>query len=544
MISVAAPPQQATSRSEWLLRELSRPAAYPRPVQQVEVQRTLVSLLFFAGERVYKVKQELELSFIDSSTLARRRHLCAEEVRLNARLAPGVHLGVVPITLADDGHLVFGGAGEVVEWAVEMVRLPSDRMLARLFERGVIDNAQMNALAELLASFHREAATGPGVDELGTPASIAISIEENFEQLRPFVGRPGSPSPAGLDVLTPAQHAFLRVRARSFLVKQRGLLLARVAAGRIREGHGDLHAENVCQMPAGFVIYDRIEFNRRFRCLDVANDVAFLAMDLDARGLPGFAAYLARRYAELAHDPELHRLLDFYKGYRAVVRAKVAALSARSAPDTGRRAELVREARRYLQLALGYELPPALVLLAGLPATGKTFLAERLVRPLRAAVFHSDERRKRLAGLAEGTSARAEWGQGLYTHEARQRTYRSLLEDALQALRSGRSAVVDATFSRREFRQPFVDAATRLGIPYCIVHVSAPEEVVRARMLARGSAGASDADFGIYLRERAAFEPPDEVPGGHVVPVCSVDGSPEDQAALLFERLIELEGAD
>lgn len=549
MIAPLSPVPRGAGRTEWLASELARPEAHPRPVAAVEVRRTLVSLLFFAGERVYKVKQELDLGFIDASSLERRRFLCAEEVRLNAPLAPGVHLGIVPVLRAPDGHLRFGSvgeteAGEVVEWAVAMRRLPEELMLASLLERGIVDNAQMNALAELLATFHAEAARGPEVAELGTPACIGLCLEENFEQLHAFVGRGGEPLRADVEVLTPAQHAFLRVRARAFLARERELLLARVAAHKIREGHGDLHAENVCQLPERFVVYDRIEFNRRLRCLDVANDLAFLVMDLDSRGFAGFGAYLAHRYAELTHDAELARLLGFYKGYRALVRAKVAALSAtRAGVPLERREELRREAMRYVQLALGYELPPVLVLLSGLPGCGKTFLAPHLARPLRAAVLHSDERRKRLAGLAREASLHAAWGKGPYTSEERLRTYRSLLEDAVSCLRAGRSVVIDASFARREFRRPFVDAAVRLGAPWCIAHVEAPEDVVRARLAGR-TLGPSDADFTVYLRERAAFEPPDEVPGGHVLSLSSPGRMPEDQASMLFERLLALERRD
>ncbi len=541
-------PDAGRGRTAWLLAELSRPQAYPRGVERVESRRTLVSLLFFAGKHVYKLKQSVDLGFIDASTLERRRDLCEAEVRLNAPLAPGIHLGVVPVRRGADGHLVVGGeaSGEIVEYAVEMVRLPSDQMLARLLEIGVIDNEQINSLAELLARFHREAATGQDVDEFGTPNGIGLSIEENFEQLRPFVGPAAARASDGPAVLTSAQHAFLRMRARGFLARQRELMLRRVASGRIREGHGDLHAENVCRTPAGFAIYDRIEFNRRLRCLDVANDLAFLAMDLDSRGYPGFAGYLARRYGEAAADPEIPLLLGFYKGYRAIVRAKVAALSTREpglAPEALE--ALRRESMRYVQLALGYELRPALLLLAGLPATGKTFLAGRAARPMRAALFHSDERRKRRAGIAAETSARAGWGQGLYTLESRARTYRTLLEDAVQTLAAGRTAVVDASFARREFRRPFVDAATRMGVPWCLVWTDAPEDVVRARMAARAAeGGASDADFAIYLRERDAFEPPDEVAGEHVLAVDTSAGAPEDHLARVFDRLIALESAE
>ena len=209
-------------------------------------------------------------------------------------------------------------------------------------------------------------------------------------------------------------------------------------------------------------------------------------------------------------------------------------------PGSAAREELRRESLRYAQLALGYELPPQLVLLGGLPASGKTFFSAGLARALRAALVHSDELRKRLAGLSAETSARADWGQGLYTADERQRTYQALLEDALNALRSGRSAVIDASFARREFRAPFLAAATRLGLPYCFVQLTAPEAVVRAR-LAERRGGASDADFEIYLQERAAFEPLDEIPAEHVLALDSSTGAPEDGVSALLERLIALQ---
>lgn len=532
-------PSEPAARNEWLLAELARPETWPGSRAPVETRRTLVSLLAFVGSRAYKVKQALDLGFLDATTLERRRHLCDEEVRLNAALAPGIHLGVVPLTLAADGHLALGGSGPVVEWAVEMVRLPAERMLARLLERGALDNAELNALVALLVDFHAAAATGPGVDEFGTAAGVGVSVEENFEQLEPFARREGVVAGGKPRVLSPAQHVFLRARARAFLTGQGDLLRARVAAGRIREGHGDLHAENVCRLPTGFVIYDRIEFNRRFRCLDVANDLAFLAMDLDLRGYPGFAGYLAHRYAEVARDPDLPRVIGFYKGYRALVRAKVAALSAdRAALAPEAREALRREAMRYAQLALGYELRPSLILLAGLPASGKTTLARQLAPSLRAPVFHSDERRKRLAGVPARDSARAAWGQGLYTREARQETYRSLLADALETLRGGRSVVVDASFARRAFRRPFLEAAVRLGLPFCFVCLQAPEEVVRARLRSR-TGDASDADFEVYLREREAFEPLEEVPAENVLTLGSHEGAAEDLCARVLERMVE-----
>ncbi len=544
----AADPMTALDTDE-LVRELSRSGAYPLqvegPVERVELRQTHVSLLFFAGERVYKLKKPVDFGFLDFTGLERRRFYCEEEVRLNRRLAPEMYLGTRPVTRGEDGHLRFGGEGTALEWAVEMVRLPDHRMLARLCDRGEVDNDLMNVLALLFVEFHAEAPTGPGVDEHGSPAAVTAAVEQNFEQLAPFVELQGASGRADLPVLSSLQHVFLRTRARGFLAGERELLERRVAEGRIREGHGDLHAENICLSGEVPVVYDCIEFNRGLRCLDVANDIAFLAMDLDQRGLPAFSRYFVRGYARLAHDPELPSLVDFYKGYRAVVRGKVAALTAAGlAPDEPRREEERREAQRYLQLACGYDLGPALVLLCGLPASGKSFLAPHLGRPLRAALLHSDVRRKARSGLDPRTSARAAYDTGLYSPEQRRATYRSLLEDVATNLGSGRSALVDATFLKAEFRVPFVDAATRLGVPYVLVQVVADDAVIRARLArAPETREGSDADLAVYLRAREEFEPPLELPGGHVLELPSPALAPEEASSLLIDRLIHLQAS-
>lgn len=268
-----------------LIDALSRPTAYPHGPASVELVQTHLSLVFLAGDRVYKVKKPLDLGFVDYTTLERRRRFCDDEVRLNHRLAPGVYQGVVPITRDPDGRLRVDGDGETLEVAVEMLRLPRERMLDRLLAAGEIDNEQMNALAEMLALFHAEARTGEGVDEYGTPEAVAFNVRENFEQTEAFAAEPGSAGAAGVGTITPTLHTFLRVAAERFLTSEHELLQRRLRGKRIRDGHGDLHAGNVCMTDEGIRIYDRIEFAPRFRCGDVACDLAFLAMDLDLEAI-------------------------------------------------------------------------------------------------------------------------------------------------------------------------------------------------------------------------------------------------------------------
>jgi aminoglycoside phosphotransferase family enzyme/predicted kinase len=497
-----------------LIQALSEPQAYPHGPPAVELVQTHLSLVFLAGDRVYKVKKPLDLGFADYSTLERRRRFSEAEVRLNRRLAPDVYLGVVPITRGSDGSLRIGGRGETVEVAVEMRRLPADRMLDRLLCAGEIDNEQMDTLAELLVRFHSEAATGAGVDEHGRPEAVAFNVRENFEQTGPFAAPPGSIGEAGPRTLSPELRAFLLIAAGRFLADERDLLERRVREGRIREGHGDLHAGNVCYAREGIVVYDCIEFASRLRCGDVACDLAFLAMDLDYRGFRGFSRYLVRGYAERAGDAELERLVGFYKGYRAIVRAKVASFAAVE-PELApaERASRRLEAMRYFHLAASYELEPVLILTCGLPASGKSTAARRLGEPFEAVMLRSDTRRKHLAGMAAQQRASAAFGSGIYAPAMTDRVYRALLADAREALHTGRSVVVDASFSRADQRTPFLELADTVGAPAIVVETVAPEATIRERMAARSLdlGEVSDADFGVYLRMRDEYEPPEEV---------------------------------
>jgi predicted kinase len=332
----------------------------------------------------------------------------------------------------------------------------------------------------------------------------------------------------------------LREASERFLERGSALFGERVREGRIRDGHGDLHAGNVCLTDDGILVYDCIEFAPRFRCGDVACDLAFLAMDLDYRGFRGFARFLVRRYAEHAGDRDLEQLIGFYKGYRAVVRAKVASIAAASAGvPLESREERRLEAMRYFHLAAAYELPPALILTCGLPASGKTTAATFLAAPFEALIARSDTRRKLLAGVPPSTHASAEFERGIYAPGMTERTYRALLDDAARALSSSRSVVVDASFSHAAQRAPFAKLAQSMSLPFLVVETSASEETIRARMARRvgDPHEASDADIGVYLRMRETHEPPGELRARHVLRAQTGE-SFEETTAQAIDKLV------
>ncbi len=517
-----------------LIAGLSDPRAYPFECASVEVRQTPSSLLFFAGDRVYKVKKAVDLGFLDFTTLARRLFYCQEEVRLNRRLAPEVYLGIVAIVSRLDGGLCIAApGGRAIEYAVEMQRLPEEDMLDHRLDRGAVDDAMLDALTDRLIDFHRQAPTGPGVDEYGRPEAVAAMVLGNLDEAARYAGQAGT--------LSSGLHRHLERAARRLLDARRDLLAARVVAGRIREGHGDLHAGNICITAEDIVIYDCIEFAPQFRCGDVARDLAFLVMDLDERGEHGPAAHLASRYATLAADRDLATLLPFYKAHLACVRGKVNAISAAD-PDVAEpdRAEARRASLRYFSLAGAYGLSPALVATCGLPGSGKSWLADRVARPLDAAIVRSDVVRKRLAGIPATHHPTGPEAEALYSARSSQLTYEAMVQEAEPMLTKGRSVVVDATFPQRQSRAAFARLAESRRAPFVLVHVTAPEPVVAQRLSRRPELPeeVSDAGWEVYLKFKRTFEPPWEVPPAQLV-VASSPGDAEPVVALVIERLLD-----
>jgi aminoglycoside phosphotransferase family enzyme/predicted kinase len=520
---------------------LSRPEAYDHPVGPVLEGQTHISLLFFAGARVYKLKKPVRLPFLDFSTLALRERFCHEEVRLNSRLAPRTYLGVCPIVRRADGSVHMGAPGgdvasdeELLDWAVAMRRLPSDRMLDQLLAHGDTDAQRMRELADVLTRFHAAAATGPGVDEHGTPQAVSRLVLGNLDELRPFTGDVRR----GDALLTSPLLAFLRRRAASFLQAHDALLAERVAGGHIRDGHGDLHAGNICCTDEGFVIYDALEFSAAYRCADVAADLAFLCMDLDRAGFRAFSRHLVKLVRERSGDEDLTTLLPFYKTYRALVRAKVGALSVASGdldPEASRAALAL--ARSHVALAASYELGPCLVVLCGLPGTGKSWIARRVARGLGASLLRTDVVRKRMAGMPPASHpAGPAQVEALYGGDRVGRVYAETQKLATARLAAGGSVVVDATFSRACWRQPLLDAGVQLGAAVILVHVRCDDDEIRRRLVARRDdpAEPSDADVAVYERSLSSFEVPDEV-----APALRMDvTSGEDPEDVLLATLV------
>ncbi len=504
----------STAELPELIRELLEPAAYPHPVGEVKLVQTHVSYVLLAGGFVYKVKKPVDFGFLDFTTLAKRRYYCRQEVVLNSRLCPGTYLGVVRIA-REGRHLRMEGLGKAVEYAVKMRRLPADRMMDRLLAAGRVSPPMVEAVAERLADFHARAATSPAIARYGARA-IRIAWEENFQQWTAYIG----------DTITPEQDRYLRPYVRSFFTRQRPLLERRVQGGRIRDCHGDVRSDSIC-FTDGLCIFDCIEFNRRFRYTDVAADIGFLAMDLDFHGQLDLADLLVKRYAEVAADPGILAVIDFYKCYRACVRGKVESFRLGQPEIAAEEKEQARSlARRYFRLACQYaarQPPLVLLITCGLVASGKTALARALGDAMGMPVISSDVVRKELAGLSPQERRFEPFGRGIYGPRFTQRTYKALLEQAGAALADGRSLIVDATFGQRRQRQKARALAQALGARFLCLECRASEEVIRRRLEERLRDGrdASDARWQTYEAQKLVFEPVTELGADeHLVVDC------------------------
>jgi aminoglycoside phosphotransferase family enzyme/predicted kinase len=511
-----------------LLAALSRPSAYPEAASHIEMCQTHISVVFLTERFAYKLKKPVNFGFLDFGTPEKRRHYCAEEVRLNRRLAPHVYLGVVPVTAAG-GEVRFEGEGEIIDWAVKMQRLPADATLERRLQRGALEADTLEALAGRLAAFHAAAASGPHVSAFGRFEVVARNARENFEQAAAQVGT----------ALSPAVYARLRELNEQVLARLRPLIEDRAASGAPRDTHGDLHLDHVYLFPArpppeDLVVIDCIEFNERFRYADPMADVAFLVMDLAYHGRRDLAHAFADAYIRAARDDEGRALLPFYTAYRAAVRGKVEGLKrAEREVPAAQRDEALAGARAHWLLALGeLEEParrPCLLLVAGLPGSGKSTLARRLEEQAGCTVIRSDVVRKELT-VGAGS-------EDIYTPQWSDQTYAECLRQAEAVLFEGGRALVDANFREERRRRAFLDAAVRWGVPALFLVCQVEPDVARARLHNRRG-DVSDAGWATYLQLRASWEEPG-VPTRRHLRVIRSDGLPEETLAQALAALRE-----
>ena len=486
-----------------LIERLATPEALGHPVEDLEVVETHISCVLLAGPFAYKFKKPVDFGFLDFSTLEQRRFYCEEELRLNTRLAPELYLAVVAATgTADSPRL--GGPGAPIEYCVKMRRFPSAAQLDRVLARGELTAGRIEALARSIAQFHARAECASADAPYGSASQVGQYALENFTQI-------GSGPP---EVASREQLASLCAWTETQLERHHDLIEGRKRHGRVRHCHGDLHLTNMVSMGGEIVVFDGIEFNAALSCIDVMNEIAFLLMDLDVRERPDLGSIFLDRYLEERGDYEGLPLLDLYRVYRSLVRAKVAYLEHQSGGD---KAVCLERYERHLALAGRYAEPrPAglIVLTHGVSGAGKTLHSAALIPRLGALRIRSDVERKRLAGLSAETKTESAVAAGMYDAAMTERTYERLKDLAGIVSGCGIPVIVDATFLARARREEFAALARSLGAPLRILDFRAGEATLRARIRQRGADGhdASEANLAVLDHQIRGQEPltPDE----------------------------------
>jgi aminoglycoside phosphotransferase family enzyme/predicted kinase len=510
------------------LSGLLEAGAYPHPVRRLELVQTHISWVLLTGDYAYKIKRPVCYPFVDLRSASRRHDLCCEELRLNRRFAADLYLEVCPI-VRRDGRARMGGEGAVLEHAVRMRQFSRDQELDQLLHGQRVEPRELHAFGMALADIHGSLPRAAAHVQWGSPATIAAAVTSNLEQaIAAGAGRYGT-----------QRTEALRSPFRDLLCALEPWMRMRRETGHVRECHGDLHCRNIVRWEGALHGFDCLEFEPAFRWIDVAQEIAFLLADLDARAAAGHAHAFIGGYLARSGDYAACRGIPLYQAHCALVRAKVMAL-AEEERAAGRCdfADFLAAAERSLSPRRG-----VLVLVTGLSGSGKTWLAGRLAARLGAIHLQSDVERKRLAGLEPGARSRSALGSDLYSPQATDALYAHLAQCAGDVLAAGWPVIVDATFVTRGRRAAMRDLAGRLGIPVHVIACRAPTEILRGRVRRRAALGtdASEADASVLEWQLQHAEPLQPEEG---LQVLDVDTSVEISAPTLDDLALRCGAPD
>jgi uncharacterized protein len=466
--------------------ELLDPACYPETPEAVELIETHISSVFVAGQYVYKLKKPVDFGFVDYSTAVRRRRFCRLEVELNRRLSEGIYLDTVPLVRTHAG-LRLEARGRAIDWAVKMQRVPTAALWSTRLAAGELDAAAMERLGRFLADFHGRSVC------VRSPSSIRAADrawDDTLRDLRRFAG----------DIFPAALLQGIAASGERLRRSLEPLLRRRLRTRRFVDGHGDLRLEHLCELGGRLHALDCVEFSRALRRVDAASDLAFLLMDLDRNGSAGLANDLAAAYLRSSGDASLPLCDRFYRAERALVRAKVDALSQAGDGRPEPALQRLRErAGRWVALATDYlhnRPRPALVVVRGVSGTGKTTLATRLAAEFGLAWLASDYFRKQALGSPLERRLSAED----YTPDARWAVYRRLHRSAGWYLARGFPVLLDATYLDPGEQRAAAAVARRYGVPAVAMTLRLEPALLRERLHAR-SPSASDANWEV-VREQ------------------------------------------
>jgi uncharacterized protein len=477
-----------------LIQQMLMPEFYPHPVTiPIQLMQTHASVVLLTGEFVYKLKKPVNFGFLDYSTVEKRQHFCQEEFRLNQRGAKELYLEVLAIAKQGNRYHL-GSDGGIVDYAVKMVQFPQENLLSNMFAAGTITTAEIEEMGRVVAEFHRSAQTNEYISSFGEIDRVKESIDDNYRQTEKYINR------------AQTQQQFTETTAYTdrFLIEYTQLFLDRIAGGFIRECHGDLHLRNICRWHDRILLFDCIEFNEPFRFVDTMYDLAFAVMDLEARGRKDLANRFLNTYVEQTGDWEGLQVLPMYLSRQAYVRAKVTSfLLDDPGISSADKATAAKTAGDYYHQAWAYTRTHQgrLIMLSGLSGAGKSTLGKQIAQSLSGVQIRSDAVRKHLGGIP----LLAKGDRSLYTPEMTAKTYQRMLELADKVAAQGFTVILDAKYDRQLLRSAIINLAQNRGLRLDIIHCTAPEQVLRDRLLQR-TGDIADATVDLLASQQEAWE--------------------------------------
>ena len=498
---------------EQFIEALLNPAAYEHEVDDFRVIETHISWVILTGEYAYKIKKPVKFGFLDFSTLENRKFFCEEELRLNTRLAPGIYLEVVTITGNQDKPVI-NGDGNVFEYAVKMAQFAKDSLLSDLADKQKLEIQHVNQIATTVANFHISLTGLDEKDSVGTSVETHKWVESNFTELKPCLSDENT-----LTLIEKnkdwVNREFLRIDK---------LIDQRKTGGFVRECHGDMHLGNMTMIGKKVIIFDGIEFNRSLRWIDVMNEIAFFIMDLEKRQLQDLSNIFLNAYLTITGDYSGLVVLNYYKHYRAMVRAKATALRLKQLnTNSNTQKALLEEASAYIQLADDYTKKAETILLItnGFSGSGKSTIASQIGQYINAIHIRSDVERKRIHHLELLSSTDSAIETGIYNQQSSIDTYKRLGLLAREILSAGYSVIVDACFLNKQQRTPFYTLAKELDVPFHILSFEASTDELKHRIEKRGNEcnDPSEADISVLQYQLSHFDPIDDFEHKHTISI-------------------------
>jgi uncharacterized protein len=471
---------------------LTNTAIYPDNPNDVKIIETHISIISLTGVYAYKFKKPVDFGFLDYTTLAKRKYYCEEELRRNKKSGKFLYNKVV--TLNKDGsNYAINGSGEIIDYAVQMREFPQEYIMKEVLKRGELTDFQLTVLGDMLAKHYKTAETNKYIASFGDFNHIKESIDENFEQILKKVGK----------VISKKRYDFIVEKTNDFLEEHKDLFEKRRKEGYVRELHGDLHSGNIVLWERVH-IFDAIEFNERFKYMDIISDFSFLLMDLDHYDAEIHAKKLLDRYIQKSKDYDALKLVNFYKCYRAFVRGKVLSFM----HNKEKAQEYFNQAYAYASM-MEYRYPdfkkPTLIMVAGLSGSGKTYCARQLRQFFGIEHLNTDKIRKEFFKHDPHVHR---FNNGLYSSQNRKIVYERMYGRIETLLSQGSSCIVDATFLEKYMRTRMYDIRKKYAAQIILIHPKTSENKVREHLEKRknNKGSVSDADWTVYLKQKQSFK--------------------------------------